>query len=134
MKKATARRSVAATMCALCVAVAAGACTPEKPDLTGPPPTPIPIRRLTNAEYTATVSDLLPGYTLPDIVFVPDPKVLGFVNLSSSQTGSLVRMEQYESAALSISQAVTADPTTLTGCDAAAQGEAACVGPFLADF
>jgi len=135
MKKATARRSVAATMCALSLAaVAVGACTPEKPDLTGPPPTTIPIRRLTNAEYVATVGDLFPGYTMPDIVFVPDPKVLGFVNLSSSQTGSLVRMEQYESTALAISQAVTADPTTLTGCDAAAQGEAACVGPFLSDF
>ena len=136
MKKATTRRSVAATMCALCVAVVVGggACAPEKIDVNGPPPTTVPIRRLTNAEYAATVADLFPGYTLPDIVFVPDPKVLGFVNLSSSQTGSLVRMEQYEAAAFSIAQTVTADPTTLTGCDAAAQSEAACVGPFLADF
>ena len=101
MKKATARRSVAATLCALCVvgvSVAAPA-RPEKVDANGPPPTTVPIRRLTNAEYMATVADLFPGYTLPEIVFVPDPKVLGFVNLSSSQTGSLVRMEQYESAA-----------------------------------
>ena len=116
------------------VGVGGGACTPEKVDVNGPPPTTVPIRRLTNAEYVATVADLFPGYTLPDIIFVPDPKVLGFVNLSSSQTGSLVRMEQYEAAAFSIAQTVTADPTTLTGCDAAAQSEAACVGPFLADF
>ena len=66
--------------------------------------------------------------------FVPDAKVLGFLNLSSSQTGSLVRMEQYESTAFEIAQTVTADPTTLTGCDAGAQGEAACVAPYLADF
>ena len=116
------------------VGVGGGACAPEKIDANGPPPTTVPIRRLTNAEYVATVADLFPGYTLPDIIFVPDPKVLGFVNLSSSQTGSLVRMEQYEAAAFSIAQTVTADPTTLTGCDAAAQSEAACVGPFLADF
>src|SRR6476660_7146750 len=107
MKKATARRSVAATMSVLCVAVGAGvgggACTPETVDVNGPPPTAVPIRRLTNAEYTATVGDLFPGYTLPQLSFVPDPKVLGFVNLSSSQTGSLVRMEQYEAAAFSIS-------------------------------
>src|SRR4051794_30530569 len=142
MKKATTRRPVPATTRALGVVVAVvigaavggGGCTPEKVDASGPPPTTVPIRRLTNAEYTATVGDLFPGYKLPDITFVPDPKVLGFVNLSSSQTGSLVRMEQYESAAFSISQAVTADPTTLTGCDAGAQGEAACVAPFLADF
>ena len=43
-------------------------------------------------------------------------------------------MEQYEAAAFAIAQKVTADPTTLTGCDAAAQDEASCVGPYLADF
>ena len=134
---ATTRRSVAATLCAvLCPVLALGslACSPERIDENGPAPQTVPIRRLTNAEYTASVADLFPGYTLPEIVFVPDPKVLGFVNLSSSQTGSLVRMEQYESAAFSISQTVAADPTTLTGCDAAAQDEASCVGPYLDDF
>jgi hypothetical protein len=130
---ATARRSVAATLCALCT-FGLVACAPEQPDLAGPPPTPVPIRRLTNAEYAASVADLFPGYTIPELNFVPDPKVLGFINLSSSQTGSLVRMEQYEAAAFAIAQTVTADPTTLTGCDAAAQGEEACVAPYLADF
>ena len=110
------------------------ACGPGKVDTVGPPPNSVPIRRLTNAEYTATVTDLFPGYTLPQLSFVPDAKVLGFLNLSSSQTGSLVRMEQYEAAAFAIAQMVTADPTTLTGCDAAAQDEASCVGPYLADF
>jgi hypothetical protein len=94
----------------------------------------VPIRRLTNAEYKATVTDLFPGYALPELTFVPDAKVLGFLNLSSSQTGSLVRMEQYEAAAFAIAQTVTADPTTLTGCDAGAQDEATCVAPYLADF
>jgi hypothetical protein len=136
MMMAKARRSVAATLGALGAVVVlldVAGCA-EKVDSVGPPPVQVPIRRLTNAEYTASVADLFPGYTMPEIVFVPDPKVLGFVNLSSSQTGSLVRMEQYESAALTIAQTVTADPTTLTGCDAGEQGEAACVGPFLADF
>jgi hypothetical protein len=110
------------------------ACAQEKVDVNGPPPTPIPIRRLTNAEYMATVADLFPGYELPEMHFVPDAKVLGFLNLSSSQTGSLVRMEQYETTAFGIAQTVTADPTTLTGCDAASQDEATCVGPWLADF
>jgi hypothetical protein len=120
-------------MCALS-ALGLIACGQEKIDPNGPPPTPIPIRRLTNAEYMATVSDLFPGYQLPEMHFVPDAKVLGFINLSSSQTGSLVRMEQYETTALGIAQTVTADPTTLTGCDAAAVDEATCVGPWLADF
>src|SRR6476659_708067 len=120
MMMATARRFAAATLGALCVLAGAG-CGPEKPDTAGPPPTPVPIRRLTNAEYVASVGDLFPGYPMPEMNFVPDPKVLGFTNLSSSQTGSLVRMEQYETAAFAISQTVAADTTTLTGCDAAAQ-------------
>ena len=101
-----------------------------------PPPAKVPLRRLTNAEYAATVADLFPGYTLPEMVFTPDAKVLGFLNISSSQTGSLVRMEQYEMAALAIAEVVTADPTTLTGCDAAAagQGEAACARPYVTDL
>jgi len=131
--KMDARRSVAATLCALGT-IGLAACGPEKVDSNGPAPTPVPIRRLTNAEYTATVTDLFPGYTMPEMHFVPDAKVLGFLNLSSSQTGSLVRMEQYESTAQAIGQTVAADPTTLTGCDAAALDEASCAGPYIADL
>ena len=99
-----------------------------------PPPAKVPLRRLTNAEYAATVADLFPGYTLPEMVFTPDAKVLGFLNISSSQTGSLVRMEQYEMAALAIAEVVTADPTALTACDAAVQGEVACARPYVTDL
>ena len=51
----------------------------------GPAPQVLPIRRLTNAEYTASVTDLFPGIKLPDLTFVPDTKILGFSNLSSSR-------------------------------------------------
>ena len=74
---ATTRRSVAATMCALCVVVASSVAAPARPekiDVNGPPPTPVPIRRLTNAEYAATVADLFPGYTLPEIALRPRPE------------------------------------------------------------
>ncbi len=89
----------------------------------GPAPQPIPIRRLTNDEYTASVADLFPGFTMPQFAFLPDPKVLGFTNFSSSQTGSLVWAEQYEAAAEAIAKLVAADPTMLTGCDASVEGE-----------
>jgi hypothetical protein len=100
----------------------------------GPPPEPVPIRRLTNAEYLASAADLFPGFPLPELSFVPDTRVLGFLNVSSSQTGSLVRMEQYEAAALKIAAAVTSDPSALTGCDAASAGEAGCTQPYLYDL
>jgi hypothetical protein len=135
MMMVTARRSVPATLGALCAfALSVVGCGPEKIDKAGPAPTTVPIRRLTNAEYAATVGDLFPGYTMPQMNFVPDPKVLGFINLSSSQTGSLVHMEQYESTAFTIAQTVAADPTTLTGCDASAEGEAPCAGRYIADL
>lgn len=100
----------------------------------GPAPQVVPLRRLTNAEYTASVADLFPGFTLPELTFVPDSKILGFSNLSSSQTSSLVRMEQYETAAQAIAATVTVDPAKLTGCDAATEGEAACAAPYLRDL
>ena len=55
-----------------------------------PPPAKVPLRRLTNAEYAATVADLFPGYTLPEMVFTPDAKVLGLpehLQLADRQPG-----------------------------------------------
>jgi hypothetical protein len=78
----------------------------------------------------------MPGTRLNAVFVKPDAKVLGFLNISSSQTGSLVRMEQYEMAALAIAEVVTADATALTGCDVAAAGlvEAACARPYVTDL
>lgn len=106
-----------------------------------PGPQAVPLRRLTNAEYAASTSDLFPGYALPPPTFIADTRTLNFVNLSSSQTASRVRMEQYQAAAEIIAggdnldpqvwKGVTADPTQLTGCDAAARGEQTCAQPYL---
>jgi len=109
-----------------------------------PPPQAVPIRRLTNLEYAASTADLFPGFTLPAPTFIADGKIFGFVNISSSQTGSRVRMEQYEAAAQTIAagdnqtpqvwKGVTADPKILTGCDVAAMSETACAQPYLYDL
>ena len=121
----------------------------------GPPPTAVPIRRLTNAEYTQAVNDLFSGQTNPDGTtyagftipapsFILDNKVFGFVNLSSSQSASQVLMEQYEGAAEMIAlgdgqspqvwTGVAANPTKLTGCDVTVKSETACAQPFLYDL
>jgi Protein of unknown function (DUF1592)/Protein of unknown function (DUF1588)/Protein of unknown function (DUF1595)/Protein of unknown function (DUF1587)/Protein of unknown function (DUF1585) len=118
----------------------------------GPAPTAVPIRRLTNDEYTQSVMDLFSrqvqadgtvyaGFTVPAPAFILDTRVFGFVNLSSSQTASQVRMEQYEGAAQMIAlgdgltpqvwTGVAANPTTLTGCDAAVKSELLCAQPYL---
>lgn len=110
----------------------------------GPPPELVPIRRLTNAEYAAATTDLFPGFALPAPTFVNDTKTLNFLNISSSQNATQVRMEQYLGAAEAIvlgdSQVpqmwtgVLADPTKLTGCNVATSTELACTQPYLYDF
>jgi len=135
MKKANAPWLMGAALCALAAACNGGNKTepPSTVDV-GPAPQPVPIRRLTNNEYASSVADLFPGFTMPQFAFLPDPKVLGFTNFSSSQTGSLVWAEQYEAAAESIAKLVAADPTMLTGCDASVKGETACAQPYLFDL
>jgi hypothetical protein len=121
----------------------------------GPAPTAVPIRRLTNAEYAQSVRDLFlkqvkpdgtvyGGFDVPAPSFIPDTKVFGFLNLSSSQTPSQVLMEQYEGAAQMVAlgdtqtpqmwTGVAANPTLLTGCDVATKSEMACAQPYLYDL
>ena len=132
------------------VALAAGACNGGTHGYEGtgpqPEPQPVPIRRLTNAEYTATSAALFPDFAtmIPTPSFIPDTKTLNFVNLSSTQNPSRVRMEQYEGAAQQIAfgdsqvpqvwTGVVADPTKLTGCDVAAKDELKCAQPYLFDL
>jgi hypothetical protein len=119
----------------LWLALGSAACGDDTPPATvGPPPQDVPIRRLTNVEYMASVAALFPGRALPELSFVADGKVAGFTNFSSGQTSSLVRTEQYQAAAEAIAGAMTADPTALTGCDAGRQGERACAEPYLYDL
>jgi hypothetical protein len=136
MKKAIAPWLMGAALCGLAVACNGNGKT-EPPGPTGPvgpAPQPVPIRRLTTGEYAASVADLFPGFTMPQFPLLQDPKVLGFTNFSSSQTGSLVWAEQYEAAAETIAKLVAADPTMLTGCDASVKGEVACAQPYLFDL
>ncbi len=121
----------------------------------GPAPTALPIRRLTNAEYTLAVRDLFLKQVQPDgtvygefavpiPTFIPDQKVFGFLNLSSSQTASQVLMEQYEGAAQLVTlgdgqtpqvwTGVAANPTLLTGCDVTKKSELLCAQPYLYDL
>jgi hypothetical protein len=124
-----------AALCGLAVACnGSKSSEPASTEAVGPAPQPVPIRRLTNDEYTSSVADLFPGFTMPQFAFLPDPKVLGFTNFSSSQTGSLVWAEQYEAAAEAIAKVVAADPTMLTGCDASVRKETDCALPYLFDL
>ena len=103
-------------------------------DELGPGPSQVPLRRLTNEEYLASISDLFPGFTLPQLDFTPDTAIAGLRNLASSQNSTLVRIEQYDAAARTVAKHVTADPAALTGCDPATTTEAACAEGYIADL
>ncbi|MES1165489.1 MAG: DUF1592 domain-containing protein [Verrucomicrobiota bacterium] len=101
----------------------------------GPTAQVVPIRRLTNAEYVAAVTDLFPGFMLPSVTITPDIRVAGYLNISSSQNSSGILIEQYERAAQDISKFVAANPAMLTGCSATASSmpaaQLACAQPYL---
>lgn len=103
----------------------------------GPGPQTVPIRRLTISEYTASVTDLFPGITLPTLAFdnSTETQVLGYFNISSSQNSTAILAEQQVAASASIAKAATANPATLTGCAAtttsAAAAQLACAQPYL---
>ena len=97
-------------------------------------PGPTPLRRLNRTEYNRTVHDLLNDSTAPAAQFPGEEVVLGFDNNADQQRASGLLIEGYQSAAIALSKAATADPPTLLACDPAAQGEDACVATFVSDF
>jgi hypothetical protein len=93
------------------------------------------IRRLSNAEYDATVATLMGDPTPRSSAFPPDTAVHGFMNNSDVQDVSPALGEQYLSAAEAIAAKATqtaAGTDTLLGCKLAA-GET-CLVDFIARF
>ncbi|PRP91680.1 DUF1592 domain-containing protein [Enhygromyxa salina] len=68
-------------------------------------PGPAPLRRLTARQYANTVRDLFPGVDLPEPTILLDPLVAGFENNAAAQTPSALLIEQYQRAAVEITEA-----------------------------
>lgn len=103
----------------------------EKP-CTSPASLPAPLRRLTRAEYDATVRDLLGDTTQPAQAFPPDEESQGFDNFAETQSVSPLLAEGYLTAAERLAE--RADLAALTGCDSAVSGEPACLQKLLSGF
>ena len=99
---------------------------------TSPAALPTPLRRLTRAEYDATVRDLLGDASAPARAFPPDEESQGFDNFAQTQSVSPLLAEGYLSAAEAL--AARADPVALAGCDPAISSEELCVQKLLAGF
>lgn len=94
-------------------------------------PGPSPIRRLTRAEYNATVQDLLGDESSPADAFPPEPRALGFHGIADAQTVTVLLAEGYMSAAADLAETATADIQGLLGCDPT---QPSCVEDFVKQF
>ncbi len=88
---------------------------PVTPACSRPAP-PAPLRRLTRAEYDATVRDLLGDASHPSAAFPPDEESQGFDNFARTQSVSPLLAEDYGAAAEAL--AATAYPSAAFDCDA----------------
>ncbi len=90
------------------------------------------VRRLSNAEYRATVESLLGHGTDYTVNFPTDTIVNGFTNNTDVQDVGPALVEQYLAAAEALSDDAVRDVDPLLGCPLA-QGEA-CIATFVEGF
>lgn len=95
---------------------------------------PSPLRRLTRDEYDNTVRDLLGDKSAPGSAFPEEELTLGFPNIATAQSVSVLLIEQYEGAAGKLAEAAAADPAKLMGCDATGSKQEACAKSFVTSF
>jgi hypothetical protein len=103
-------------------------------------PGPSYLRRLTNAEYNASVHDLFDQEgDVADLAamydFVPDTRVHGFESNAMNVNMSAAVLERYRAAAEAISEEVIEDDASrahLLGCDP--HSDATCIPSFIENF
>lgn len=100
-------------------------------------PGPLLLRRLTNAEYLASVNTLLGVDAAAEVALFPaDLRRTGFDNGYDLQTVSITHADRYHSAAKNLTTAVFAQPArrdAVLGCDVVSGGDA-CLRTFIGSF
>jgi hypothetical protein len=95
---------------------------------------PAPLRRLTHAEYAATLADLFPGLGIARPTLIKDPAQDGFENRARLLNPSPLLVEQYSSTAIDVAIKAVAKPSTILPCTPTAATEAACGAQFVETF
>ena len=114
-----------------------GATGSTPPTCTAPSPGPSPIRRLTRFEYSNTLRDLLNDTTSPGDLLPPETKGNGFSNDAAEITTPRLLVDAYQSVAHNAAARAVTSATTLASispCDTATLGEAACSQQFVDTF
>src|SRR4051812_13689607 len=91
-------------------------------------------RRLTAAEYNATVRDLLPGLGLPPFELAQEIDASGFENRAAVMHPTALLLQQYSDAAAVIAEAAVKNLAMLLPCVPSAATEAACGAQFVTAF
>lgn len=89
-----------------------------------------PLRRLSRAEYRATIEDLFPSVRVT-FDLVRDPTEHGFENRAELLSPQPLLIEQYSEVAADVAAQAIADPASLLPCDPAVDGEDVCGRRFL---
>ncbi len=103
------------------------ACTPG-----GVPPAP--LRRLSHAEYVATLNDLFPGLQIGRPTLVRDPGEDGFENRAKLLNPSPLLVEQYSAIAVDVAIKAIAKPSAILPCTPTPATEVACGAQFVDTF
>ncbi len=131
----------AVSLVSLAAALGGGACTAtigDRPIDESPAaiqPAPSTLHRLTQAQYTNTLHDLLGAGLAVPTALEPDLVIAGFATVGGSVGSVSARgIEQYEAAALQVAgEALAAGPQrdARVGCKPQGVADAACAGSFL---
>jgi len=91
--------------------------------------------RLTNNQYLNTVQDLFPNAALPTVALPNENVIDGFTNAASGQTVTSLVVADFQSAAESIAQTLTATPSSFLSCQPSTTAdENTCAQSFIAQF
>ena len=93
-----------------------------------------PMRRLSRAEYLASVRDLFPGVELGELAIGKDPHEHGFENRADLLNPQPLLIEQYNTAASEIAALVIEDPASVLPCAPEVAGDAACGAELIETF
>jgi len=91
---------------------------------------PAPVRRLSRAEYRATIRDLFPDVSV-DYELVSDPSAHGFENRAELLSPQPLLIEQYSDVAAEVAAAAIVDQAPWMPCDPSLDGEDACGRTFI---
>jgi hypothetical protein len=127
--------------CALATAVSCGGEETEEPRVwpeVAVEPTTVVLKRLTKAQYTNSVHDLVGGTIAVPISLEPDDGADGFLVVGGSKSSiSTLGVERYESAAYAIAEQAMAHLSVrdaLVPCEPTVADDAACMQQFVEAF